>query len=504
MKDSAAIERMINEGSPTGWRGSERVAPSGAWRSERPPHVVIVGGGFAGLYAARALARYPVQITVLDRQNYHLFQPLLYEVATAGLSPGDIAQPIRSILHKQRHVRVLLGEVKAVDLDARTLRLADGNLLAYDYLVLATGASHSYFGHPEWEREAPGLKTLEDALKIRRRVLVAFEAAEQEEDPTERQALLTFVIVGGGPTGVELAGAIAEIAQNTVRYDFRTIDPRLARVVLLEGGPRILAAYPADLSARAETQLRGLSVEVRTNAVVTQVMSRGVRVGDELLTARTVLWAAGVQASPLGGTFGAPQDRTGRVLIEPDLTVPGHADVYVVGDLAAFTHQDGNRGKSLPGVAPVAIQMGEHAAENIWRSITGQARTKFRYLDRGSMATIGRAAGVAQIGRVHLSGLPAWLAWLVVHIFFLIGFEHRVLVLAQWMWLYFTYARGARLITDTALSARWAEQLEGEAETNRLERKKRADATPRGDNGGHHGTTERMASAADETSSSAT
>jgi NADH dehydrogenase len=388
-------------------------------------------------------------------------------VATASLSPGEIAEPLRSILRKYRNVEVVLGEVARIDTAARRVDLVDGADFAYDYLVLATGASHSYFGHPEWERLAPGLKTLEDALEIRRRVLLAFEAAERVEDPTERQALLTFVIVGGGPTGVELAGAIAEIAQHTVRYDFRAIDSRLTRVILLEGGPRILAAYPTDLSARAEEQLRTLRVEVRTNAVVTQVTVGGVHVGEEIITTRTALWAAGVQASPLGATLGAARDRSGRVLVEPDLTVPGHPEVYVVGDLAAFPHQSGHRGKLLPGVAPVAIQMGEHAAENIGRAIAGQPRTTFRYVDRGSMATIGRAAGIAQMGRVHLWGLPAWLAWLFVHIFFLIGFENRVLVLAQWMWSYFTYQRGARLITDTALSTRWAGQREGEAEGER-------------------------------------
>jgi NADH:quinone reductase (non-electrogenic) len=463
MRDSVAIGRMINEGGRVGWRGTERATPRGQGHAAGPAHIVIVGGGFGGLYTARALARHPVRITVLDRQNYHLFQPLLYEVATAGLSPGDIAQPIRAILRKHRNVRVLLAEAQAVDLDARALRLADGSVLPYDYLVVATGASHSYFGHPEWEGIAPGLKTLDDALEIRRRVLLAFEAAEREDDPADRQALLTFVIVGGGPTGVELAGAIAEIAQHTVRFDFRAIDPRQARVILLEGGPRILAAYPADLSARAAEQLRGLGVEVRENAAVTQVLPRGVHIGDEVITARTVLWAAGVKASPIGGTFEAPRDRTGRVLVEADLTVPGHADAYVVGDLAVFAHHRGRPGSPLPGTAPVAIQMGEHAARNIWRSITGQARTTFHYVDRGSMATIGRAAGIAQIGRVHLWGLPAWLAWLCVHIVFLIGFENRMLVLIQWMWSYFTYQRGARLITATPLSTRWTGHVGDEA-----------------------------------------
>ncbi|MGI9146100.1 MAG: NAD(P)/FAD-dependent oxidoreductase [Chloroflexota bacterium] len=423
--------------------------------------MVIVGGGFGGLYAARALARHPVRITLLDRQNYHLFQPLLYQVATAALSAGDIAKPIRSIVRRHTRMRVLLAEAQSVNLPERTLRLANGSALAYDYLVLATGASHTYFGHPEWEPFAPGLKTLEDALEIRRRVLLALEAAEQEEDASERRALLTFVIVGGGPTGVELAGAIAEITRHTVRYDFRAADPSQARVILLDAGPQILPSYPADLSARAEEQLWGLGVEVRKNAPVTLVTACGVHVGDEVITTRTALWAAGVRASPLGTQLGTPLDRSGRVLVEANLTVPGHPEVYVVGDLAAYTHHHQRNGDAqLPGVAPVAIQMGEHAAENIWRSVQGRPSTEFQYVDRGSMATIGRAAGIAQIRWVHLWGLSAWLAWLFVHIFFLIGFESRVLVLAQWTWSYFTYQRGARLITRTALSTHWGAQVE--------------------------------------------
>jgi NADH dehydrogenase FAD-containing subunit len=335
------ISQYVKRCGPTR-REQASEAQSSSWPSAGPPHVVVVGGGFGGLYAARALARHPVRITLLDQQNYHLFQPLLYQVATAALSAGDIAKPIRSIVRRNTRMRVLLAEAQSVNLSERTLQLANGSALAYDYLVLATGASHTYFGHPEWEPFAPGLKTLEDALEIRRRVLLALEAAEQEEDVSERRALLTFVIVGGGPTGVELAGAIAEITRHTVRYDFRAADPSQARVILLDAGARILPSYPADLSARAEEQLWGLGVEVRKNAAVTLVTARGVHVGDEVIATRTALWAAGVRASPLGLQLGTPLDPSGRVLVDPNLTVPGHAEVYVVGDLAAFTHQQRN------------------------------------------------------------------------------------------------------------------------------------------------------------------
>jgi NADH dehydrogenase len=412
-------------------------------RSAESPHVVIVGGGFGGLFAARRLARYPVRVTLVDRQNYHLFQPLLYQVATAALSPGEIAEPIRAILRNQRNVRVLLGEATSVDLANRRVVLADGDL-RYDYLVLAVGARHSYFGHEEWEPLAPGLKSLDDALEMRRRILFAFEAAEREEDPEARRAWLTFVIVGGGPTGVELAGAIAEIRRHTVARDFRVIDPRMARVVLLEGGPRVLTNYPPDLSQSAERALRALGVEVRTNALVTEVTPEAVRVGEEAIPTRTALWAAGVAASPLGRILGVPLDRSGRAPVEPDLTLPGHPEVYVIGDLASFTQQTG---APLPGLAPVAMQQGQVAAANIWRTIRGQSRQPFRYVDRGTMATIGRGAAVAALGRLHLSGPIAWLVWLVVHIYQLIGFDNRVAVMLHWAWSYLTYARGARLIT---------------------------------------------------------
>jgi NADH dehydrogenase len=407
--------------------------------------VVIVGGGFGGLNAARRLARRPVRVTLIDRENYHLFQPLLYQVATAALSPADIAVPIRAILRGDRHVQVLLGQVDAVDVDLRQVRLADGPSISYDYLVVATGARHSYFGHAEWEADAPGLKSIEDALEIRRRGLMALEQAEREQDPTERAALLTFVVVGGGPTGVELAGAMAEVGGRTLAKDYRAIDPRRGRVVLLEGGPRILATFPEDLSRKAERSLRALGVDVRTNTRVTEVSPSGVKVGDELIPARTVYWAAGVTPSPLAKTLGGPLERTGHVLVEPDLTLPGHPEVYVIGDVASFLHQTG---QPLPGVAPVAIQQGKLAADNIWRTIQGQPRTVFRYRDRGNLATIGRGSAVADLGKVHLSGLVGWLFWGGVHVFNLIGFEQRLLVILQWAWSFLTYQRGARLITN--------------------------------------------------------
>jgi NADH:quinone reductase (non-electrogenic) len=407
------------------------------------PHVVIVGGGFAGLNAARGLARRDVRVTLVDRRNHHLFQPLLYQVATAALSPADIAMPLRSILRDAARVRVLLADVEAVDLAARRVVLDEGTL-EYDALIVAAGAGHSYFGHDEWERLAPGLKTLEDALEIRRRLLLAFEAAERVEDGAERRALLTFVVVGGGPTGVELAGAIAEIARHTIARDFRAIDPTQARVLLLEGGPRILASFPGDLAAAAARSLARLGVEVRTGALVTRITPDAVWVGGEQIRSRVVVWAAGVAGAPLARSLGVPLDRAGRVPVDPDLSVPGHPEVFVVGDLSAFPHQTG---APLPGVAPVAIQQGRTAAANAWRRLRGEPTRPFHYRDRGSMATVGRAAAVAAIGRVHLSGLPAWIAWLGVHIAYLIGFRNRFLVLFQWAWAYVTWQRGARLIT---------------------------------------------------------
>jgi NADH dehydrogenase len=408
------------------------------------PTVVVVGGGFAGLYAARALARKGVHTVVIDRVNYHLFQPLLYQVATAALSPGEIAEPLRSILHKYRNVEVLLGEVKKIDVESRSLELRDGAQFSYDYLIVATGARHSYFGHPEWEVLAPGLKSLADALEMRRRIFLAFELAEREPDAEKRKALLTFVIVGGGPTGVELAGAIAEIRRHTLSQDFRNFDPRQARIIVLERGERVLEAYPADLSASAQRALEHLGVEVWTGRGATELKPDYVMVGDEKIPTHTTLWAAGVAASPLGRQLGVDGDRSGRVAVQPDLSVPGHPEVFVVGDLALFREPDG---KLLPGIAPVAIQEGKAAADNVWRSIIGQPRRAFDYFDRGTMATIGRAQAVAVIRFIHLSGFLAWLAWLFVHLFYLIGFENRLLVMVQWAASYFSYERGARLIT---------------------------------------------------------
>jgi NADH:ubiquinone reductase (H+-translocating) len=407
------------------------------------PHVVIVGGGFGGLYAARALRHAPVKVTIVDRRNHHLFQPLLYQVAMAALSPGDIASPIRWILRRQRNVEVLLAEARAIDAARRTVVLTDGEI-TYDYLIVATGSTHAYFGRDEWRGAAPGLKTLEDAVEIRRRVLLAFERAERVSDGRERARLLTFVIVGGGPTGVELAGALAEISKRSLARDFRHFDPGSARVILVEGGPTILATFPEKLRHAALEDLERIGVEVRTNARVTEISNTRVAIGDDHIDADTVLWAAGVAASPLGATLGVPVDRAGRVHVEPDLTVPGHPNVFVIGDLAALLDEDG---KPLPGVAQVAIQMGQHAVKNVLRSIERQPLRAFRYKDLGNMATIGRNSAVADFGTFTLQGYPAWLAWLFVHLMNLIGFRNRVVVLVQWAWAYFSYQRAIRLIT---------------------------------------------------------
>lgn len=408
------------------------------------PHVVIVGGGFGGLSAAKSLRRAPVEVTLLDRRNHHLFTPLLYQVASAALSPGDIASPIRWILRRQANVEVLLGSVDRIDPSARTVHLADGTEIGYDYIIVAPGATHSYFGHDEWQPWAPGLKTLEDALEIRRRILMAFEKAEREPDAEARASLLTFVIVGGGPTGVELAGALAEIARHSLARDFRHFDPRSAKVVLLEAGPSVLATFPEPLREAARRDLQRIGVEVRTGTPVTRITKGIVEAGTERIAAETILWAAGVAASPLGRSLGGPVDRAGRVLVNPDLTLPGHPDVFVVGDLASLHGADGH---PLPGVAQVAIQMGAHASRNIVRAIEGQPLQAFSYHNLGDMATIGRAAAVANLPWIRLDGLPGWLAWLFVHLLKLIGFRNRLVVMVQWIWAYFTYQRAIRLIT---------------------------------------------------------
>jgi NADH:ubiquinone reductase (H+-translocating) len=409
------------------------------------PHVVIIGAGFGGLYCARTLASSPVQITVVDRTNHHTFQPLLYQVASAVLSPGDIASPIRGILRRHDNVRVLLDEATGFDLARRRVYLRH-NDFEYDYLVVAAGATHSYFAHPEWEPLAPGLKTIEDALEIRRRVLLAYELAERRTAAGEPPQPIQFVVIGAGPTGVELAGALADIARHALRHDFRSIDPARSRILLLEGGPRVLPSYPEDLSRSAQQQLERLGVDVRTDAKVTGLEPGIVRIGDEALPAAVTLWAAGVAASPLGRMLGAPTDRSGRVLVAPDLSLPEHPEVFVIGDLASVHAPDGS---AVPGVAPAAIQMGEATARNIASSIAGRPRAPFRYRNKGNLATIGRAAAVADFGRMHIAGVVAWLMWLFVHIFFLIGFRNRAVVMLQWAWAYVTHQRPTRLITGS-------------------------------------------------------
>ena len=413
-------------------------------RTSPPPRVVIVGGGFAGLYAAKALCTARVSITVVDRTNYHLFQPMLYQVATAALDTSDIASPIRSILRHQRNTEVLMAEVRAVDTAGRRLSLADGTEVIYDYLLLAPGVRHSYFGHNDWEAAAPGLKTADDAEDIRRRVLLAFEAAEREAEVERRRALLTFVVVGGGPTGVEVAGALAEIRQYALKRDFRRIDPRAATVMLLEGGRQLLPSYPAELGDRARESLRRLGVDVRTETFVTDVQADHVSAGRRRIPTHTVVWAAGNRASPLLATLGVPLDKFGRALVEPDCSVPGHREVFVLGDAAAFSGKDGS---PLPGLCPVAIQQGKFAAATIRADLAGKPRRPFSYLDKGQLAVIGRGRGVADFGPLHFHGFIAWLAWIFVHIFFLIGFRNRLVVLIDWAISYVTYARGARVIT---------------------------------------------------------
>jgi len=407
------------------------------------PHVIIVGAGFGGLTAAESLAKLPVEITVLDRKNHHTFQPLLYQVATAGISPAEIAAPIREILRKHENVEVLLGEVLGFDLAQRRIMLHN-HQLSYDYLVVAAGAMHAYFGHDEWEALAPGLKTIEDALEIRRRILLAYELAEREAALHGVHRPLNFIVVGAGPTGVELAGTLAEIARKSLAESFRNIDPTKTRVLLVEAGPAILSAYPQDLQRSAVRQLEHLGVEVRTNSAVSDVRMGQVRIGNDAISAEVVLWAAGVSASPLGRALGVPVDRAGRVLVEPDLSIPEHREVFVIGDLASMNDQTG---KPLPGVAPVAMQQGRCVGKQIAADLAGKPREKFHYLDKGSLATIGRAAAIAQFGKIHISGFTAWLSWLFIHVLFLIGFRNRVIVLFQWFWSYVTYERAARLIT---------------------------------------------------------
>src|SRR5437899_2305552 len=407
------------------------------------PHVIIVGAGFGGLEAAKQFARENVRVTVIDRTNYHLFQPLLYQVATAALSPADIAAPVRAVLSKCKNTEVMLAEVQSVDVNAKKIRTTDTEI-TYDFLILATGARHSYFGHNEWERLAPGLKSLEDAIELRRRLLMAFEYAEKITDEAARKAAMTFVIIGGGPTGVEMAGAIAEIARYTLAKDFRHIDPSQARVILIEGEPRLLAAFPEDLQISAMRQLVDLGVEVRTGARATNLTEAGLQVGDEFIPCRVKIWAAGNNASFVGKTLGVPVDRVGRSIVNDDLTIPGHPEVQVIGDLATYSQQTG---EPLPGVSPVAMQQGSHAARNIFSMITNSKQRRLRYWHKGSMATIGRNKAVADLNFVHLSGLPAWLVWLFVHIIFLVGFRNRLAVLFQWAWAYFTFNKGARLIT---------------------------------------------------------
>ncbi|WIX23885.1 NAD(P)/FAD-dependent oxidoreductase [Xanthomonas arboricola pv. corylina] len=410
--------------------------------SQAPLHLVVVGGGFAGLWATRALDDPGIRITLIDRQNHHLFQPLLYQVATAGLSAPDIAAPLRHILREQRNVEVLLGDVAEIAPARREVVLADGSTLGYDMLLLATGATHAYFGNDQWAEHAPGLKTLYDALVLRRKLLLAFERAEAESDPAARAAWLSFAVVGGGPTGVELAGTLAEIARHTLKNEFRHIDPQQARVRLVEAGPRVLPSFPDDLTAKARKQLERLGVEVHTGTPVTHIDALGYQLGDTFVPTRTVVWAAGVAASPLARTLGVPLDRAGRVLVEPDLSVPGHPEIFVGGDLASV-QQDG---RPVPGVAPAAKQMGKHIAKAIRARHRGQPAPAFRYQDYGNLATIGRMAAIVHVGKLKLSGIVAWWFWLAAHVYFLIGFRNRFVVLVNWAMAYWSYQRAARII----------------------------------------------------------
>lgn len=429
------------------------------------PHIVIVGGGFGGLSAAQALKNSDVSVTLVDRTNYHLFQPLLYQVAMAGLSAGDIAHPIRSILRHQKNAEVILAQIDRVDLKNNLLHSSIGEI-PYDYLILAAGAQTNYFGHNDWPEHAVGLKDIDDALEIRRRVLVAFEQAEYEKDPVKQKQLLTFVVIGGGPTGVELAGSLAELSRHSLAKDFRRINPSSARVMLLEGLPRVLPPFVEELSAKAQEQLKNIGVEVRTGVKVTDIDERGVYVeGGEVIPSSTVMWCAGVSAVPLTKTLNVELDRGGRVIVEPDLTIPGFKNAFAIGDLANFAHQGE---KPLAGLAPVAMQMGTAAAESIIDDLAKRSRRPFHYHDKGTMATIGRSAAVADLGKLKMSGLLAWLAWLLIHILMLIGFRNRLIVFMNWVWSFFTYDRGSRLITGHRLSAGcpMEESQEQEASSN--------------------------------------
>jgi NADH:quinone reductase (non-electrogenic) len=407
------------------------------------PHVVVIGAGFGGLYAVKNLARGPFRITIIDRSNHHLFQPLLYQVATAAVSPGDIAQPIRHIFRRFQNVHALMASAETIDLENRRVQLSDG-FVSYDYLIVATGATHAYFGHDEWERVAPGLKSLEDAIEMRRMFLLAFEEAEKESDPKRREALMKFVIVGAGATGVELAGTMADVSRHALSKEFRNINPGEAKVILLEGSPRVLPSYPPKLSESAKKQLEKRGVQVRTNALVTNVEKGAVHIGDEKIETESIFWAAGVAASPLGKAFGIPTDRSGRVKVNTDLTIEGHAEIYVIGDLAAVVDAEG---KQVPGVAPAAIQMGQYAAKAIRAKLKGKSIKPFVYWDKGNIATIGRSAAVGYVGKLTISGFIAWMGWLLIHIFFLIGFRNRIFVILQWAWTYLLFHMSARLIT---------------------------------------------------------
>ena len=431
------------------------------------PRVVIVGAGFGGLNAAMSLAKAPAHVRLIDRKNHHTFQPLLYQVATAGISPGEIAAPIRSLFKSHKNVDVFMGEVTGFDLEQRLVHTPDV-AVPYDYLVVAGGASHAYFGHEDWAEFAPGLKSIEDAIEIRRRILLAFELAERQTAAGEPAPPLNFVIVGAGPTGVELAGTLAEICHQALKNEFRMIDPAQSHILLLEGGPRVLPAYPPDLSASAQEQLKRLGVDVRTSTMVTHVEAGAVQFGDTRIEASVILWAAGVAASSLGKKLDTPVDRAGRVIVQPDLSLPNHPEVFVIGDLASMKNAQGNM---LPGVAAVAIQQGQFVAKLIrnkiksvhgdWKSVSKDqqaARPAFHYWDKGSIATIGRAAAVAEFGKIHVSGFIAWLSWLFVHIFFLIGFRNRILVFIQWAWSYMTYERGSRLITGSNSLPGWTDE----------------------------------------------